>query len=182
MKKPILLIALFMMGCSPSQESLNTTAQTESARLAKPSKPLSAFADYELKPMVLSAEVIEKADKVEESAILEAKIQEKLQPLFSEWTAADGSDRAGTLIVEARLVKLRIVGGGARFFVGAFAGDSFIDLDLTLIDGSDNSVIANPRIMRNADAMGGARSVGKTDDNLHDYIAYIVHQYMVDNY
>lgn len=182
MKKPILLITLFMMGCAPSQETLNTTAQVESARLAKPDKPLSSFANYELKPMALSAEVMEKADKVEESGILEAKIQEKLQPLFSEWAAAGGTDRAGTLIVQPRLVKLRIVGGGARFFAGAFAGDSFIDLDLTLIDGTDNSVIANPRIMRNADAMGGAWSVGKTDDNLHDYVAYIVHQYMVDSY
>lgn len=182
MKKLTLLIALFMAGCTPSQESLNATAESEAARLTKPDKPLSAFASYELKPMTLSPEVTAKADKVEESAVLEAKIKEKLQPLFNEWSTSNKPDSSGTLIVRSELVKLRIVGGGARFFTGAFAGDSFIDLDLTLIDGSDNSVIARPRIVKNAGAMGGAWSVGKTDRNLHDYVAYIVHQYMVENY
>lgn len=182
MKKITLLIAIFLAGCGPSQETLNATAEAEAARLVKPSRPLSAFASYELRPMILSPEIIAKPEKVEESTILEAKIKDKLQPLFVEWSASNKPDRSGTLIVQSEIVKLRIVGGGARFFAGAFAGDSFIDLDLTLIDGGTNNVIAKPRITKNAGAMGGAWSIGKTDKNLHDYVAYIVHRYMVDNY
>jgi hypothetical protein len=181
MKLLILVITLFLAGCAASQEDLDTVSADEAAQLAKPSKPLSAFVSYELKPMNLSPEVGVKPEKVEQAAILEAKIREKLQPLFAVWSKSNEPGRSGTLIVQPELVKLRIVSGGARFFAGAWAGDSFIELDLGLVDDAD-SEIANPRITKHAGAMGGAWSVGKTDENLHDYMAHIVHRYMVINY
>jgi hypothetical protein len=182
MKKLTLLIALLLAGCAASQEKLDSVAAVEATRLVESSKPLSAFAAYELKGMILSPEVAAKSDKVEQAAVLEQKIQEKLQPLFAEWSSSNEPGRSGTLIVQPELVKLRIVSGGARFFAGAFSGNSFIDLDLRLTDGATDSEIAKPRISKHAGAMGGAWSLGKTDTNLHDYIAHITHRYMVENY
>ena len=181
MKSFLFLVTIFLAGCAASQEDLNAVSVTEAARLAKPSKPLSAFASYELAPMSLSPEVRAKPEKVREAAVLEARIKAKLQPLLAEWSRSNEPGRSGTLVVQPELVKLRIVSGGARFFAGAFSGDSFIDLDLRLVDGADNE-IAKPRINKRAGAWGGAWSVGKTDQNLHDYIAYIVYRYMIDSY
>jgi len=55
-------------------------------------------------------------------------------------------------------------------------------LDLKLIDGDTEEVIANPRINRDADAMAGAWSIGQSDDNLLEYISYITHEYLASNY
>jgi len=181
MKRLVTLFMLLVAGCAASQEDLNAVAVEESARLVKPSVPLSTFASYELKPMTFSPEVQEQPEKVKAGAVLEAKIENKVQPLFAEWSASAGSDRHGVLAVEPELARLRIVSGGARFWAGAFAGDSFIDLDLVLRDG-EGDVIAKPRITKQAGAMGGAWSVGQTDQNLFDYMAQIVYQYMVDSY
>jgi len=181
MNKLIIVLAIFLAGCAASQEDLNTVSAIESSRLAAPSTPLSAYASYELAPMTMSPEVSAKPEKVEQGNILEAKIKAKVQPLLTEWSRSTKAGSSGTLVVQPELVKLRIVSGGARFFAGAFSGDSFIDLDLKLTDSNGNE-IAKPRINKSAGAMGGAWSVGKTDQNLHDYIAYIVHRYLVDNY
>ena len=86
------------------------------------------------------------------------------------------------MIVQPELVSLKIVSGGARFWAGAFAGSSSIDLDLKIVDSVTNQVIAKPRIARHAGAMTGAWSIGQSDENLHDYIASIVYQYLSKNY
>ena len=75
-----------------------------------------------------------------------------------------------------------MIGGANRFFAGAFAGDSSIDMDLELKEAATGTVIAKPRIVRNANAMAGAWSVGATDRNLMDYIADIATQYLQDNH
>ena len=181
MKKLIIITAFLLAGCAASQEDLSQVSAVESSRLAGPSVPLSSYASYELAPMTMSPEVSAKPEKVVQGNILEGKIRAKLQPLLEEWSKSSTAGRSGVLTVHPELVKLRIVSGGARFFAGAFSGDSFIDLDLRLTDSNGNE-IAKPRINKSAGAMGGAWSVGKTDQNLHDYIAHIVHRYMVDNY
>jgi hypothetical protein len=181
MKRLVTFLLLFLAGCAASQEDLNAVAVQESGRLAKPSVPLSTFASYELEPMTMSSEIQGQPDKVKQGAVLKAKIEKKLQPLLTEWSASAGPDRQGILVVEPELARLRIVSGGARFWAGAFVGDSVIDLDLVLRDDAGN-VIARPRITKEAGAMGGAWSVGKSDKNLHDYIVQIVYQYMIDNY
>ncbi len=182
MKKLTILIFVFLAGCAADPERLNLVAVDEANRLAKPSKPLSAFSSYELRPMILSRKVKSEAGKVKEAAILDQKIKKILSPLFAKWSSSAGSSRSGTLIVQPELVRLRIISGGARFWAGAFAGESNIDLDLRLIDGSTNNVIANPRIIKNASAMAGGWSIGQSDQNLHDYIAHIVHQYLSTSY
>lgn len=182
MKKLSILLLVFLAGCAADPAKLKSVAVEESGRLAKPSRPFSAFSSYELKPFVLSSGIKSEADKIQQAAVLEEMMQEKLLPLFANWASLGGSGRSGTLIVQPELKKLKIVSGGARFWVGAFAGQSSVDIDLRLIDGSTNKLIAKPRIKKNADAMTGAWSVGKSDRNLHNYIAHIAYEYFSANY
>ncbi len=182
MKKCLPIVVLLLTGCAADPEKLNSVAVEEAARLPKPTKAFATFADYELKPFVLSPAVTEDADKVVEAKILEEHISEKLLPLFDMWSRADPAERSGKLIVQPELVSIRIVSGGARFWVGAFAGDSNIDLDLKISEEEGGEVIAAPRIQRDADAMAGGWSIGKSDDNLHDYIAFITREYFETNY
>src|SRR5688572_7690791 len=178
MKSLFLIVALGLAGCAASQKNIDEVARTESARLMRPSKPLSSFAEYELRPLALGPAVQDDEKKVAQAAVLESRLQEKIQPLLTQWRASGPGARSGTLVIEPQLVGLRAVSGGARFWVGAMAGDSSIDLDLKLTEQPGGATIAMVRIDRNAGASTGGWSMGKSDKNLHEYIAAIAGQYL----
>ncbi len=182
MKSLVFVACLGLVACAAAPEKLDEVARTEAARLVRPSKSLSSFAEYELRPIVLGSAVQGDAKKIAESAILQEKLNSKIEPLLAEWRAAPAGTRAGKLVVEPQLVGLRIVSGGARFWAGAMAGDSEIDLDLQLTEAGSTGVLAKVRIARGAGGYAGGWSVGKTDQNLHDYIVAIAHQYLIDGY
>lgn len=182
MKAITWLACIILAGCAANPQTLESVARTESARLAPPTRPFSSFASYDLRPMVLSEAVQAEAGKVEAAGTLQTKLQARIRPLLDQWTAATAGGRSGTLSIEPRLASLKIVSGGARFWAGAMAGDSTIDLDLVITDQATGQQIAKPRIARNADAMTGGWSIGKSDQNLYDYITSIAYQYLEDNY
>lgn len=182
MKTILLILCMVLAGCAATPEKLESVAQTEAARLAPPTKSFSGYLSYELKPMVLSPAVLSESRKVEEAEKLEHKLREKFEPLLSHWEAAPAEGRSGTLVIEPQLAALKIVSGGARFWAGALAGNSAIDLDLLFTEQDSGQQVAKPRIARDADAMTGGWSIGKSDQNLHDYIVSIAHQYLTDNY
>lgn len=182
MKSIVLVLCIILSGCAANPQKLELVGKTESARLAPPTKPFSSFANYELRPMVLSPAVQGEPGKVKAAGELENTLRAKLQPLFDQWKAAALSGRSGTLIIEPQLASLKIVSGGARFWAGALAGDSSIDMDLVITDQTTGHQVAKPRIIRNADAMTGGWSIGKSDQNLLDYIASIAYEYLTVNY
>jgi hypothetical protein len=174
---------VLLAGCAATPESLDSVARTESARMSAPSRPFSSFANFELKPMTLSPAVLQEHGKVERAGELDARMHAKLEPLFNEWRSAPrGPVHSGRLVIEPQLASLKVVSGGARFWAGAMAGSSNIDLDLSITDGDTGQLIAKPRISMTADAMAGGWSIGKTDTNLMDYIAAVSYQYLRDHY
>jgi len=178
-----LLVALVVLaGCAANPETVQSVAATESARLNKPSRPFSTFAHYELRPMARGPAVEREAGKVEEAEDLENRMKNVIDPLLAQWEAAPAADRSGTLVIEPRLASLKVVSGGARFWAGAWAGDSHIDIDLYITEKESGTIIANPRLKMEADAMAGGWSVGATDQNLLDYVASTAREYLVSNY
>lgn len=176
----ILLVVL--AGCAASPERLDAVAAKESARMAKTSRPLSTFARYELRAMTMSSEVTQDERKVAQAKVLEQRLRDQLLPLIQKWESAPAGGRSGTLVIEPRLESLRIVSGGARFWAGALAGSSTIDLDLMLTEKQSSSVVAKPRVDIRSNAIAGGWSVGATDRNLLDYIAVTAERYLKDNY
>jgi len=184
--KPLLILVVAvaaLAGCATDPGRRAKVAQEESARLGAPTTPLSSYGTFELKPMEMAPEVANDSAKAAVAKDLEARVQARVQPLLAQWNAQGASSAAvgRTLIVQPRAMKIRMIGGANRFFAGALAGDSSIDMDLELKDAATGTVIAKPRIIRNANAMAGAWSVGATDRNLIDYIADIATQYLQDN-
>lgn len=181
MKIIAFVFCIILSGCAASPQALESVGKAESARMAPPAKRFSSYADYVIRPMVLSPAVQKEPGKVKAAGELENTLRAKLQPLLDQWKAAASSGQSGKLVIEPNLAALKIVSGGARFWIGPMAGDSSIDLDLVITDQTTGQQVAKPRIMRNADAMTGAWSIGKSDQNLFDYIASIAYQYMKDN-
>ncbi|MFN2644031.1 MAG: hypothetical protein ABR570_03495 [Burkholderiales bacterium] len=172
-----------LIGCASNPARRAAVAMEESRRLAAPTTPLASYGKFELKPMGMSPAVANDTAKVEVVKDLEGRVQARVQPLLAQWNAQAAKNAAtgSTLIVQPRVMSLRVVSGGARFFAGAFAGDSSIAMDLDLKDAATGALIANPRIERSAGAMAGGWSIGATDRNLMDYIADIAGQYLEDN-
>jgi hypothetical protein len=175
-----LLAVAALAGCASDPAKRNQVAAQESARLPAPTASLKNYGRFELKPLAMADVVAQDQAKVAMTRELDTKLQARLQPLLGDWNASTGKTNK-TLIVQPRVVGMRVVGGATRFFAGALAGESSIDMDLELRDAATGALIAKPRINRNADAMAGAWSVGASDRNLLDYIADISHQYLVDN-
>jgi hypothetical protein len=178
----LIFIAGLLTACAADPAKVQDVAAEEAERLAPPTRPLSEFAEFELAAMTFSDAIVQEPGKMEEAQEFERNLQAKLDPLLASWNTSDREGATGTLSIEASLVRLKIVSGGARFWAGAFAGDSYLDLDLRLVDKANGEVIADVPVRRNADSMTGAWSIGKSDQNLDEYVSSIIHQYLSDNF
>ena len=176
----ILLLAV-LVGCT-TPAKLDAVAVKFSHQLGKPSKPFSAFSNYQLKPAILSEDVKNNPGNTADLVVLEKILTQKLTRLFAGWSSSGSQIRSGTLIVQPKIIKIRIVGPFTRIVVGSLAGQSSIVIDLMLTDSSTGGVIANPRIKKNSGAWAGGWSFGLSDRNLHEYVAHTARQYFINNY
>ncbi len=176
----VLISISFFSGCQQTRQSRTDIAMQEAGRLAAPTKALSGYSSFVLEGMEFSKMVKEDNKKVTVGQDLENKLATKIIPLINDWNTKQVAG-SGTVIIRPVLQSLRVVSGGARFFVGAMAGDSSIDMDLVLVDKTSGKEIARPRIMRTSGGMGGAWSVGATDKNLSNYIVDIAYEYLARN-
>ncbi|MFH2123092.1 MAG: DUF4410 domain-containing protein [Pseudomonadota bacterium] len=84
-----------------------------------------------------------------------------------------------TLIIKANITDLRIVNGAARFWGGAMAGSSGVELTLQLIDSTTQKVIRDEKMSSWNNAFGAAWS--GSDNTLLDDMGKIVAQNIIDS-
>ena len=176
------LIVFLLAACAADPVKIQAVADEQASLLAVPTRALSEFSEFELLAMNFSAAIQNEPAKMTEAREFEWAFKARIAPLLNSWEYADKSGASGRLIIETKLEKLRIVSGGARFWAGAFAGESFIDMSLRLIDASNGEAISQVMIRRTASSMSGAWSIGKSDQNLDQYVISIVYEYITDNY
>lgn len=183
MKKAcVCLTVVVLVGCSapPNRGRVTRTAKKESSRLAAPSQRLSAFGDFELKPLELSAEISSRKEKVKVAREFEDRLRKRLLPLIEQWKAQEDSlGTGGTLLIQPKLTALRIISAGTRFWAGQYSGESTIEMDLELTEAATGTVVAKPQIARTA---GASVSLRAHDMAQLDYIVEIAYQYLSDNY
>jgi hypothetical protein len=95
--------------------------------------------------------------------------------------AGEVSGEEKALFVDATVTSLRIVGGGARFWAGAMAGRSHMKIQVRLIDGETDSLVAEKELFGAPSAMGGAWSVGGTDKALPSRMGVFLGDYILSN-
>lgn len=84
-----------------------------------------------------------------------------------------------TLIIKVNITDLRIVNGAARFWGGAMAGSSGVELNLQLIDSASQKVIRDEKMSSWNNAFGAAWS--GSDSTLLDDMGKIVAQNIIDS-
>jgi hypothetical protein len=166
----VLSALLLVTGCV-------THIAASSTQNPPPAEPLAHFDHFELLPVDGSAEAKKEAAAY---AHIDGNLQNEMKAVIGPW---EKSGTAGRKLQIAPYVQdLKFVGGGTRFFAGAFAGSSAVVVKLRLIDADSEMVIGEPQFFQRAAAMGGAWSIGATDNDMLKRIATIAAGYMRDNY
>ena len=181
MQRILLLAAgLLLIGCAADPVKVQETAEAKAQLLDPPTRLLSTYSHFELKPMAFSEGIRGEDEKLAEGQEFETNLANKIGPLLESWETSQQG--AGTLTIQPELETLRIISGGARFWAGAWAGDSHIDMRLRLIDATTGELIGSPRVRMDAGGLAGAWSIGKSDQNLDEYIVSIVYEYLEGAY
>jgi hypothetical protein len=107
------------------------------------------------------------------SALVDARLFENVRDMQS-------SDRASsTLIIQAEMTTLRIVGSGARVWLGAMAGSSEMGFYVKLIDAGTGSVVAEKEIKDNANVFASSYTGGGLDKMLPSVIGNLITEFAV---
>lgn len=91
---------------------------------------------------------------------------------------AAAARRDGTLVVKAKVTDMRIVSGAARIWGGAFAGSSFMEVDLTLIDAATNATVRTKKLSSANNPWAAAWVGGSSDHSLPADMGKIVAEYV----
>jgi hypothetical protein len=158
------------------------------AALAEPQNPPPANAfqgydKYELAPLAMGPPYA--GDEGKEKA--KSKIQQYLTtdtaPIVAKWNeSAAGGSRGQSLSIEPRIEKLKVVSGGARFWAGALAGDSYVVIKVRFVEQPSGKLLAEPEFYQRAAAMSGAWTIGAQDKDMLHRIVTLANHYLDLNY
>jgi hypothetical protein len=175
------ILAAMACACSSDPAKQQASAKDEAARLRAPEVALTRFGSFELLPTAIGPEVASKSERVPVAVDVGQKLEARLRPLLQEWESSAPPDLRGrVLVIQPTVVQLKVVNAG--MFRSAWAGDSYITLQMVLTDKESGLVIADPTIKRTADAWEGAMSASSSDKSLADLVISIAYQYLVDNH
>jgi hypothetical protein len=83
-----------------------------------------------------------------------------------------------TLYVDVNITSLRIVSGAARFWAGAFAGRSNMNMDVKLIDADGNLVI-DKELKGAPNAFASTWSFSRTDHSLPQKMGFLLGDFII---
>lgn len=149
-----------------------------------PVAPLSGYQTYDLKPLLVSDELKASETELKATAKIQEHIDAQLTPVVSGWEKkmAEGQATGRTLVIEPSVEDLRFIGGGKRFFAGAFAGKSHVVMKLKITEQPGDKVIAEPEFYQHSSAMAGAWTMGANDNNMLQRVVELAAEYLSANY
>jgi hypothetical protein len=148
-----------------------------------PANALAGYDKYELSPIAMGPPYAGDAGKEKAKAKIQDHMTTEVGPVIVQWNAdAAGNARGQSLVIEPRIEKLKVVSGGARFWAGALAGDSYVVMKLRISEQPSGVLVAEPEFYQRAAAMSGAWTFGGQDKDMMHRIALITKKYLLDNY
>ncbi|MCB1609193.1 MAG: hypothetical protein KDI71_19695 [Xanthomonadales bacterium] len=146
-----------------------------------PASAFSAFKQFEMKPIELPELYAKNKGNRKAVAKLQEHLDRDVGALISGWSAG-ASPGARKLLIEPRIDKIKFIGGGKRFWAGAFAGKSAILMRVRFSDADTGEEIADPEFYQHAAAMSGAWSMGGADNAMLARESTLIASYLSANY
>lgn len=169
-------------GISDLTTSPTSAAASTTTNFKNPSTPTEAFhnfSSFKLEKTTLGKKYNTVAGNISSARNLDASIEQSLKSKLNTWT--DASKPARTLTIKPHIEAVRFIGSGARFFVGAMAGRSWMYVKLTCVDEASGAIISETEFYRVAQMANGftlARADYKMVEDLGDDIV----RFMENNY
>ena len=169
-------VASAMWGC------VTTVDVPTSAFNPPPTSGLSAFSEIELLPIRFAPEVQTNAANQKALRKIQENVDAGIGATLKEWNTNPSAGSNGRLVVEPVITELKFVSSGTRLVAGAWAGSSAVVMKVNIYAKQSGDSIAHPEFYQRAAAMGGAYSVGATDNLMLTRIADLFTGYLKDNY
>ena len=83
-----------------------------------------------------------------------------------------------TILADMKIVDMRIASGAARFWGGAFAGNSFMDVLLELKDADTKEVVHRTILSTSNNAFAAAWNMGSSDRSLPSDLGTLIGEYI----
>lgn len=148
-----------------------------------PANALAGYDKYELAPLAMGPPYAGDEGKEKARARIQEFMTKETGAIVEQWNSeAEAGTRGQSLVLEPRIEKLKVVSGGARFWAGALAGDSYVVIRLKIIEQPSGTVVAEPEFYQRAAAMSGAWTVGAQDKDMLHRIVLLTNQYLQGNY
>lgn len=160
-----------------------TKISTDIARNPPPAEKFSAFTRFEISPVSLRPPYA--GQQANERALkkIQENISHKADPLIQGWNeASSAGSPSRTLVITPVVTEIKFIGGGARFWAGSFAGSSAVIMQVGFVEKETGREIARPTFYARASAMGGAWTIGSTDNIMLVRIAGRLTDYLAANY
>ncbi len=169
-----------LCGCSTGK---NTTQEAPDAKPAVAIIPLDrSYQDivvypFETTPVLKNdyAEAIKECQSVLISSLLMEKKYRKVEP----GDDAAAYDARSVLLVKIILSDMRIASFGARFWGGAFAGNSYMNMHMKLVDASTKNVVREEYFNSANNVWAATWNFGASDRSLPSDMGKIMADYIV---
>jgi ABC-type uncharacterized transport system auxiliary subunit len=166
----VMCMLLVVSGCGPRQPETNPYERMSKADMK--------YQNVQVANFTITPRGVQETGDVQgilaesQSACIETLVGSNL---FTDVKRGSNAERVNSaLIVQGELTRLKIVGGGARFWIGAWAGKSEMAVYVKLINASTGQVIAEKEIRDDTDPSVGAMSIGANDRALPAQIGRLV--------
>ena len=172
----LVVLALLLGGCI-------TKIKTDVVQNPPPAEKFSAFNRFELLPVKLAPAFAGQAPNERALAKIQENVAAKMATTLASWNAAGAATApARTLLIEPVITDIKFISVGSRIMAGALAGSSAVILETKITEKETGRAIATPVFYARAAAMGGAFSVGSTDNVMLIRIAGRLTDYLMNNY
>ena len=183
MKWKVLARVAAVSSCLLGHAAFAETIEPSAAQNPPPSMALASFDQFELVPIEMGAPYAKNKGNQKAVAKLQEHLERDLGSLLQDWNnKASRNEPPRKMLIQPRVEKIRFIGGGKRFFAGAFAGKSAILMRVRFVDAASGEEIADPEFYQHAAAMAGAWSVGGADNAMLARESTLIVQYVAANY
>ena len=169
-------VACAMCGCVTTVNMPATTFNPA------PTSSFSSYRHIEVTPIQFGPDVQRNDSNQAALRKIQENVDAEIGPALEQWNTNPSATFNGRLVIEPVITEMKFVSGGTRLIAGAFAGSSAVVMKVRIYDSESGDTIAYPEFYQRAAAMGGAHSMGVTDNLMLVRIANLFVDYLQSNY
>lgn len=169
----LLFTLLLLCSCATGSSVQNTQTTVPDTPLAK-SFDTIVFSDFETTDQ-LKTDYPEATGQCLSSAMSHLMMKKKYKTVGVNKGAAKN---ASTLIIHAKINDMRIVSTSARIWGGFFAGQSYINMEIELIDAASGTVLRKKDLSSSNNAFAATWVGGSSDQSLPSDMGGILAEYI----